>query len=202
MTYAEAKPFFYRFEKNLHSASDVNGWPFKSRWRKEDFQAVKWYMAQLGCISNHGHYDQWWEYDTSNNELRKAQINLDEHPSIKSIIRRPGCLYAPAYNESWALKEFHKQMSQHSFTFRGRVTQVFPMKTGKKSDGSEWKRLEFIVEEEGRFPNLVLFNAVGKKADAIQIRIGDDVSVDFQMSSQKRGERYYTDAMALNVTKH
>lgn len=198
MTYDQAKPHFYRFESRFNSAQSVNGWPFKSRWRKEDFQALKWYMAQLGCLSNHGTYEQWWEFDQKTNALRKAQIDLSQYPTEKSIIRRPDCLYVAAYNEHWALQEI-KSMQQQVHTFTGRVAQVFPIISGPKSGGGTWKRLEFLVEEDAKYPNTILFSIHGEKAETTQLTVGEDVTVDFQVSSSKRGERYYTDAKVISV---
>jgi len=103
MTYEKAKHWFWRF-KGIKSANEVNGRLSMKQYNDlETWAALKYYMAELGCIAKWGKFYQWWEVDLKTGEAVPAKINIEGYISPRSIIRQPCKVYVEGYDERWAL---------------------------------------------------------------------------------------------------
>lgn len=103
MTYEEAKHRYYRF-KHIETAWHANGWTSIRSRDKDSLTALRFYMAEKGCLSNQGKYEQWYEVCSRTGSIKAAEINLSGFISERSIIRKPGYIYVPAWDEREALK--------------------------------------------------------------------------------------------------
>lgn len=83
----------------------------------------------------------------------------------------------------------------------GVVQALLPEVTGQGKNGT-WRKLEFIVEiEAGQYPKKVCFTLWGDKIDQAQLRVGEKVTVSFDLESREYNSRWFTEAKAWKVTK-
>lgn len=87
----------------------------------------------------------------------------------------------------------------------GKVTKVLDKITGTKKDGSgEWVKQSFLLETTEQYNNLYCFELFGdEKVDDFNKynKIGDEVKVDFNVSTNEWQGKYYTSLQAWKVFK-
>ena len=60
-----------------------------------------------------------------------------------------------------------------------KLIQLLPLQTGTGKNG-QWKKQEFVVETEGTYPKKVCISIWGDKIDESQLKIGNDLKIDFE----------------------
>lgn len=83
---------------------------------------------------------------------------------------------------------------------KGRIIQLLPMQTGAGKNG-QWRKQEFIVETEGKYPKKVCLSAWGDKIDQFGLAVGQQVSASVELESREYNNRWYTEARAWKVDK-
>ena len=79
----------------------------------------------------------------------------------------------------------------------GKIIAALPEVSGVSAKGNAWKKKEYVLENtEGQFPRKVAFTCFGDNADRINLKIGDDVKVYFDIESREYQGRWYTDIRA------
>ena len=101
MSYKESRKEFWKF-KALSSLSDIRRFINFKRRDKETINALIYYAAERGIIYINGQLLQVFEYNRSKDILRVAELKLEGFIGENSIVRKEGCEYVVAYNESWA----------------------------------------------------------------------------------------------------
>lgn len=79
-----------------------------------------------------------------------------------------------------------------------KLIQLLPLQTGAGKNG-QWKKQEFIVETEGTYPKKVCISIWGDKIDESQLKIGNDLKIDFDIESREYNGRWYTDVKAWKI---
>ncbi|MBN9382684.1 MAG: DUF3127 domain-containing protein [Chitinophagaceae bacterium] len=79
-----------------------------------------------------------------------------------------------------------------------KLIQLLPLQTGTGKNG-QWKKQEFIVETEGTYPKKICISLWGDKIDESQLKIGNDLKIDFDIESREYNGRWYTDVKAWKV---
>jgi hypothetical protein len=79
-----------------------------------------------------------------------------------------------------------------------KLTQLLPLTTGSGKNG-QWKKQEFIVETEGQFPKKICISVWGDKINEDQLRIGNELKIDFDIESREYNGRWYTDVKAWKI---
>lgn len=78
---------------------------------------------------------------------------------------------------------------------QGRISKILPKRTGKRSDGSEWRSQEFIVEffetPDQRWSDKVVLNAMNERIDEYDLHEGDEVRVGFSHGVKEYQGRWY-----------
>jgi len=74
----------------------------------------------------------------------------------------------------------------------GKLLQKLAPQTGKSARG-EWKRQDFIVETQEKFPKKVCLSNWNDKVDLDGAREGDLLSIDINIESREYNGRWYTD---------
>lgn len=92
-----------------------------------------------------------------------------------------------------------------AFNFTGRVTKIYPIKSGiSTKNQKEWKSQQFVVEEEsGEYPQSVAFSAFGddKIAHIEQISIGSLVCVHFSIKANESEKGHFNNLNAYKVER-
>lgn len=66
--------------------------------------------------------------------------------------------------------------------------------SGVSQSGNNWKKREYVLENtDGQYPRKVAFTCFGDNADRIQLKVGDQVDMFFDIDSRQYKERWYTD---------
>lgn len=77
---------------------------------------------------------------------------------------------------------------------KGKIIAVLPEVSGIAKSGNPWKKREYVLENtEGQFPRKVAFTCFGDNADKIQLQVGQDVTMYFDIESREWQGRWFTD---------
>ncbi|MDR1937536.1 MAG: DUF3127 domain-containing protein [Tannerellaceae bacterium] len=82
----------------------------------------------------------------------------------------------------------------------GKIIAVLPEQGGISKTGNEWKKQEYVLETHEQYPKKVCFQIFG--ADRIAqaaIRMGEEVTVSFDIDSREYQGRWYTNISAWKV---
>ena len=78
---------------------------------------------------------------------------------------------------------------------QGRISKILPKRTGKRSDGSEWRSQEFIVEffetPDQRWSDKVVLNAMNERIDEYDLYEGKEVRVGFSHGVREYQGKWY-----------
>ena len=87
----------------------------------------------------------------------------------------------------------------------GKITKILEKEKGQKKDGSgEWVKQCFVLETTEQYNNLYCFELFGdEKVDNFNQynKVGSDVKVDFNISTNEWKGKYYTTLQAWKVFK-
>ena len=83
---------------------------------------------------------------------------------------------------------------------QGKFFCTLPVQTGEGRNG-QWKKQDFVIETEGKYPKKAAFTLFGDKIDMIDRRQpGDMLTVKFEIESREYQGKYYTNLSAFSVT--
>lgn len=87
--------------------------------------------------------------------------------------------------------------------FKGRVIVVCPPKSGQKKDGGTWVNQEYVIENnESKYPKKMCFTIMGQdKMDQAAIKIGEDLTVQFDIDARQWQDRWFNSIVAWKVDK-
>lgn len=92
-----------------------------------------------------------------------------------------------------------------SLEVQGKITKILDKQTGTKKDGSgEWVNQSFLVETDAQYNNLYCFEVFGdEKVEKLNKynKVGDSVSVEFNVSTNEWNGKYFTSLQAWKVMK-
>ena len=79
-----------------------------------------------------------------------------------------------------------------------KLIQVLPLQTGSGKNG-EWKKQDIIVETDGQYPKKVCISIWGDKPQNVELNIGQQYTIDFDIESREYNGRWYTDVKAWRI---
>ena len=78
---------------------------------------------------------------------------------------------------------------------QGRISKILPMRKGKRSDGSEWRSQEFIVEffetPDQQWSDKVVLSAMNERIDEYDLHEGKEVRVGFSHGAREYQGKWY-----------
>jgi hypothetical protein len=87
---------------------------------------------------------------------------------------------------------------------KGRITKILDAQTGAKKDGSgNWVKQLFLVETDEKYNNLYCLEVFGdEKVQNFQKynKVGQEVNVEFNVSTNEYKGNYYTSLSAWKIT--
>jgi hypothetical protein len=84
----------------------------------------------------------------------------------------------------------------------GKIIAVLPEQGGTSKSGNEWKKQEYVLETFEQYAKRVCFQIFG--ADRIEqaaIKMGEDVTVSFDIESREYQGRWFTNINAWKVER-
>jgi hypothetical protein len=82
----------------------------------------------------------------------------------------------------------------------GTVTQILPEQSGEGKNGV-WRKQEFVLETEGKFPKPVCVVMWGDNIDAFAVKKGERLTAHIDIQSREFNGRWYTDVKAWKVAR-
>lgn len=107
-------------------------------------------------------------------------------------------LFAKAKRNHYLCTSNNLQIYPHNIMeITGKIIVAMPEVSGVSAKGNAWKKKEYVLENtEGQFPRKVAFTCFGENADRINLNVGDDVKIYFDIESREYNGRWYTDIRA------
>jgi hypothetical protein len=90
-----------------------------------------------------------------------------------------------------------------SNTKTGEIVDILPTESGTSKSGKDWKKLNFAIDTKEQYNSIVAFEVFGEeKCDNFlkYNKIGKMVSVEFNLSSNKWKDKYFTSASAWKIS--
>lgn len=83
----------------------------------------------------------------------------------------------------------------------GKIIAALPERGGvAKSSGNSWKVQEFVLETQEQYPHKMMFSIFGEdKIAQAAIKVGDTVTVSFDINAREFNGRWYNDVRAWKV---
>ena len=79
-----------------------------------------------------------------------------------------------------------------------KLVQILPLQSGVSRNG-EWKKQDIIVETDSRFPKKICISIWGDKIQPSQLKMGNTLTIDFDIESREFNGRWYTDVKASKI---
>ena len=86
----------------------------------------------------------------------------------------------------------------------GTITKVLEVEQGTSKAGKEWQKLSFILDTKTEYNNIYCFEMFGEeKVNQFNQynKVGDDVEVSFNVSTNEWKDKYFTSLSAWKVFK-
>ena len=86
----------------------------------------------------------------------------------------------------------------------GEIIDILPTESGTSKAGKDWKKLTFAIDTKEEYNNILALELFGdEKVDNFlkYNKVGRTVEVEFNISSNKWKDRYFTTASAWKVSK-
>ena len=90
-----------------------------------------------------------------------------------------------------------------SNTKTGEIIEILPTESGTSKTGKDWKKLTFAIDTKEQYNNIVAFEVFGddKVENFLKYnKVGKTVDVEFNLSSNKWKDKYFTSASAWKIT--
>lgn len=82
----------------------------------------------------------------------------------------------------------------------GTVKQILEEQSGSGRNGT-WRKREFILETEGKYPKPVCLVQWGDEIDATALREGERITAHVDIQSREYNGRWYTDVKAWRIER-
>lgn len=87
-----------------------------------------------------------------------------------------------------------------SLEISGKITAIYPTESGEGKNG-QWKKRGFVIEYlDGNYPkNLYTYLWGDKVTHLDNFKVGESVTIKFNISSREYNERWYTEAQTWSI---
>jgi hypothetical protein len=83
---------------------------------------------------------------------------------------------------------------------KGTVKQILEEKSGEGRNGP-WRKRDFILETEGKYPKKVCITQWGDKIDEDNVKEGETLAVSIDIQSREYKGNWYTDVKAWKIER-
>ena len=85
----------------------------------------------------------------------------------------------------------------------GKIIAVMEAKSGKSAKtGNPWMVQEYVIEVPGQYPRSCVFSVFGEdKIKQMNIQMGEDLTVQFDIYARQNNGRWFNDVKAYNVIR-
>lgn len=91
-------------------------------------------------------------------------------------------------------------MNNNEFTIYGKITKVFPVRSGNKQDGSLWYSQDYLLDRENRDEETIVISAFGEeRIKSLNIKEGQYLTAHLGCKAREYGGRYYNSIRVWKV---
>ena len=86
----------------------------------------------------------------------------------------------------------------------GKIVEILETQKGTSNAGKEWQKLTFAIDTGEQYNNILAFEVFGdEKVENFNKynKVGRNVEVEFNLSSNKWKDKYFTSASAWKISK-
>ena len=86
---------------------------------------------------------------------------------------------------------------------KGKVVKVLEVESGTSKAGKEWKKQGFVINNDNEFNPEICFSVFGedKLQMVSELKVGEEVTVHFNLSSREFNSKYYHSIDAWRIEK-
>lgn len=84
---------------------------------------------------------------------------------------------------------------------QGKIIAILPIQQGTSKSGSTWRKQEYVIETEGKYPKKMCFGVWGDKIDEFNIQSGDSLTVSFEVDAREWQGRWFNEIRAWKVER-
>lgn len=91
-----------------------------------------------------------------------------------------------------------------SNTKTGKIVEILPTEKGVSKSGKDWQKLTFVIDTNETYNNIIAFEVFGEEKVGKFLKynsVGKTVEVEFNLSSNKWQDKYFTSAQAWKISK-
>ena len=87
---------------------------------------------------------------------------------------------------------------------QGKITKILEVESGTSKAGKPWQKQTFVIDTGDQYDNVIAFEVFGdEKVDNLTKynKIGDEVSVEFNIKCNEWKDRYFTSLQSWRIDK-
>lgn len=81
---------------------------------------------------------------------------------------------------------------------KGKLIHLLPLQSGEGKNGI-WKKQDIVIETTSQFPKKVCISVWGDKINPEMLKIGNHLTIQFDIESREYNAKWYTDIKAWKV---
>ncbi len=83
---------------------------------------------------------------------------------------------------------------------KGTITRIYDIQKGVSKNGKEWMKRDFVIDNGEKYNSTLCLTLFGdEKVEQLTQSSGDEVVVQFNLSSREYNDKWYTQAQAWKI---
>ena len=84
---------------------------------------------------------------------------------------------------------------------QGKIIAVLPTRSGTSARGTQWSSQTSVIETQEQYPKKLAFDVINDKIDQLNIRLGEILTVQFDINAREYNGRWFNSVNAWNVIR-
>lgn len=83
----------------------------------------------------------------------------------------------------------------------GKIIAVLPTRSGTSARGTQWSSQTAVIETHEQYPKRVAFDILGDKITEFNLKVGEEVTVSFDINAREFNGKWYNSVNAWQVVR-
>ena len=84
---------------------------------------------------------------------------------------------------------------------QGKIIAVLPTRSGTSARGTQWSSQTAVIETQEQYPKKLAFDVINDKIDQFNIKVGEFLTVQFDINAREYNGRWFNSINAWNVIR-
>lgn len=84
---------------------------------------------------------------------------------------------------------------------KGEIIAVLPMRSGTSANGKTWQTQEYVLQTIDAYPKRVCFEVFGDKIQKLNISMGEELTVQFDIDAHEYNGRWFNSIKCWNINR-